>query len=231
MIDNMINQSYPRKVGDDRIFRRGERLIVCSKVDMDEWEIRDNRKTAIFIDDEVWCLVEKQFMDDEEVCYILDPWLDYLRHIPGRKIRYDEDYVRTCRERDKKRKIESRYGPLLNLFKWIIGFLPSSVKSFIEGKFGLPARNASFISIVIELYLLFLIGFMLLIFTFVGLHVPFILLSVPFLILLVIVLIPDLVMRYNSYLRGDASPLGFFEWYFKFLCWIFRIPSRKTSIR
>ena len=132
MIDNMKNHPYPRKVGEDRILRRGDQLVVCSKMDMDEWEIRENRKTAIFIGDEVWCLVEKQFTDNREVRYILDPWPDYLRQIPGRKIRYGEKYVRDCRELDKKRKIEDRYGSFLNFFKWFIGFLPSRMKSSIE---------------------------------------------------------------------------------------------------
>ncbi|MBN2318666.1 MAG: hypothetical protein JXR49_06300 [Acidobacteria bacterium] len=146
-------------------------------------------------------------------------------------IRYDEEYVRTCKELDDKRKIENRYGPLLSLFKWIIGFLPSRLKSFIEEKFGVPSRNASFISIVIELYLFFLIGFMLLIFTFAGFHANSLWLSVPFLIRCVMILAPDLVMRYDSYFRGDASPLGLFEWYFNFLCRIPRIPLRKNVTR
>ena len=81
MIVRMKAHSYPRKVGEDRIVRRGGQLIVCSQVVMDEWEIRENRKTAIFIDGEVWCLVEKQFMDNKEVRYILDPWPDYGRRI------------------------------------------------------------------------------------------------------------------------------------------------------
>jgi len=231
MMNKMNGSSFPRKVGEDRILRRGDQLVVCSKADMDEWQIRENRKTAIFIDDEVWCLVEKQFTDDREVRYVLDPWPDYLRHIPGRKIRYDEAYVRICKELDSKRRIENRYGPLLSFLKWIIGFLPSRLKSFTEGKFGVPARNASFISIVIELHLFFLIGFMLLIFTFAGFHANSLWLSVPFLILCVIVLTPDLVMRYDSYIRGDASPLGLFEWYFLFLCRIFKISSPKRASR
>ena len=180
--------------------RRGEQLVVCSKVDMDEWEIRDNRKTAIFIDDEVWCLVEKQFTDNKEVRYILDPWPEYGRQIPGRRIRYDKEYVRACRELDEKRKIENRYGPILSLFKWIIGFLPSRMKASVEEKFGVPARNATFISIIVELYLFFVFGFLLLIFTFASFHVRSIVFSIPSLIRLVIILSLDLVMRYDSYI-------------------------------
>jgi len=231
MIDNMKNQSYPRKVGEDRILRRGDQLVVCSQVDMEEWQIRDNRKTAVFIDDAVWCLVEKQFTDNGKIRYILDPWPDYLRHIPGRRIQYDEAYVGACREADKRRKTLNRYGPVLGLLKFIIGFLPSGVKAAIEKNIGVPARNASFISIIIELYLLLLIGFMLLIFSLAGLHVPIILLDVPTLLFYVIFLTPDLLVRYDSYSRGDASPLGLFEWYFKFLFWILRIPSRKTGMQ
>jgi hypothetical protein len=211
--------------------RRGDQIIVCSQVDMDEWQIRENRKTAIFIDDEVWCLVEKQFTDDKEVRYILDPWPDYARHIPGRRIRYDEEYVRACRELDEKRKFENRYGPVLSLFKWIIGFLPSRMKASIEEKFGVPARNATFISIIVELYLFFAVGALLLIFTVVNFHFQASVFSIPSLIRLVIILSLDLVMRYDSYIRGDASPPGFWEWFFRFLYKrISRLLSRKTAM-
>ena len=91
------------------------------------------------------------------------------------------------------------------------------MKTFIEGKFGVPARNATFISIVVELYLFFALGALLLIFTFASFHVRSIVFSIPSLIRLVIILLLDLIMRYDSYIRGDASPLGFWEWFFRFL--------------
>jgi hypothetical protein len=211
----MQNKSYPRRVGDDRIMQRGEQLIVCSKVNMDEWQIQQNRKTVIFINDEAWCLVGKQYTAAKEVHYLLDPWPEHLYQIPGRRIRYDDEYVRARSEAEKRRKIEGRFGPILYHLRAITGFLPSRVKSNIEERFGVPARNSTFLSIIVELCLFFVFGAFLQIFAFGSMRQPGLVLHVPLLIVLVVTTFVDLVMRYDSYLREDASPLGVFEWVVK----------------
>jgi hypothetical protein len=119
---------------------------------MDEWQIQQNRKTAIYIDDEVWCLVGKQHTAEKEVLYLLDPWPELLKEIPGRRIRYDEGYVKARNEAEKRRRIEAGAGSVLYHLRALIGFLPSRVKSRIEANFGVPSRNATFISIIIELF-------------------------------------------------------------------------------
>jgi hypothetical protein len=209
---NMENQTYPRMAGEDRIVRRGEQLIVCSKVDMDEWQVQQTRKTVIYINDEVWCLVGKQYTTTKEVRYLLDPWPEHFKEIPGRIIRYDEEYVRTRNEAEKKRKIEAGVGPILYHLRALIGFLPSRVKSRIEAEFGVPARNATFISIIIELFLFLVLGAFLQIFTYGAMRLPQLSVSIPYFLVPVLVSFADLVMRYHSYLREDASPWGLFEW-------------------
>ena len=162
----MEKQTYPQTMGEDRIVRRGEQLIVCSKMDMDEWRVQENRVTAIYINNESWCLVGKQYTVAKEVRYILDPWPEHLHRIPGRRIKYDEEYVRVRDEAERKRKIEEGVGPILYHLRGLIGFLPSRVKSGIEANFGVPARNATFISIIVELFLFFVLGAFLQIFTY-----------------------------------------------------------------
>ena len=103
--------SYPQRIGEDRILRKGKQLVVCSKVDMGEWKVREIRKTVIYINDEAWCLVAKQFSAKEEVRYILDPWPDIASEIPGRIIRYDEEYVSARDNAVKKMRLEARIGP------------------------------------------------------------------------------------------------------------------------
>lgn len=208
----MGNQTYPWRVGDDRIVRIGEQLVVYSKVDMDEWQIQQNRKTAIYINDEVWCLVGKQYTAAKEVRYLLHPWPDLPMEIPGRNVKYDEEYVRTRNQAEKKKRIEAGVGPVLNHLRALIGFLPSRVKSRIENNFGVPSRNATLISIVIELLLFFALGAFLQIFTYGAMRQADLAAFVPVFIVPVPVLFVDLVMRYNSYLREDASPLGLLEW-------------------
>jgi hypothetical protein len=208
----MEDQIYPRRVGDDRIERKGKQLVVCSKVDMDEWQIQQNRKTAIYIRDEAWCLVGKQYTAAKEVRYLLDPWPEPLKEIPGRRIRYDEEYVKARNETGKKRKAEVVASPVFYHLRALIGFLPSRVKSKIEANFGVPARNATFISIIVEMLLFFVSGAFLQIFTYGAMRLPGLVVFIPVFVVPVPVLFVDLVMRYNSYLREDASPLGAFEW-------------------
>jgi hypothetical protein len=175
---------------------------------MDEWQVQQLRKTAIYINDEAWCLVGKQYTATKEVRYLLEPWPDPLKEIPGRRIRYDEEYVRARNEAEKKRKI----GPILYHLRAFIGFLPSRVKTRIEADFGVPARNATFVSIIVELFLFFMLGALLQIFTFGAMRAPQLVIFIPPFIVLVPVIFVDMVMRYHSYLREDASPWGLFEW-------------------
>jgi hypothetical protein len=200
------------RVGDDMVLRKGEQLIICSKSDMDEWQIQQTRKTAIYVDDEVWCLVEKRRTATKEVRYMLEPWPDHLHQIPGRRITYNEDYVKTRNEAQRKRRIEAGIGPVLYFFRAFIGFLPSGLKSRLESEFGVPARNATFLSIIVELLLFFLLGALLQIFVYGSMRHPALVIYVPTFIALVVPVFSDVVMRYHSYLRDDASPWGSFEW-------------------
>ena len=208
----MTIQPFPRRIGSDTLLRKGDQLIVCSRADMDEWQIRQTRKTIIQINGEDWCLVGKQYTAAKEVRYFLDPWPDLIKEIPGRRIRYDEEYVRARNEAMNKRRLESRIGPILHYLKPLIGFLPSCVKLRIESDFGIPARNATFMSIIVELLLFFMLGAFVQIFTYGAMQAPALVVFIPTFIVPVPILFADLVMRYSSYLREDASPLGLLEW-------------------
>jgi hypothetical protein len=208
----MQSHTYPMRVGEDRVVRRGKQLVVHSNVDMEEWQIQQTRKTAIYICDEAWCLVEKQYAAANKVRYLLDPWPENSHQIPGRRIRYDEEYVRARSEAQRKRRIEEGVGPVLYHLRVFIGLLPSGIKSRIEANFGVPARNATFLSIILELMAFFMLGAMLQIFVVGAMLHPLLVFSIPIYIVLIISISLDLVMRYHSYARDDASPWGLFEW-------------------
>ena len=226
-------------MGVDRILRNGEQLVVCSKADMDEWEVQEKRKTVIYINNEVWRLVGKQFYTKNEVRYLLEPWPDAMREIPGRVIRYGEKYVKSRDEALRKMMFTSRISIVLYLLTPLIGFLPSPVKTKIEADFGIPARSATFISIYIELLLFFALGALIQIFSYGGLmgqqlsehgsgiDPTFFVKNLPFSITSLLVLLSDLVLRYSSYLRDEHSPLGVFEWIW---AWIYpKNPSSKIG--
>jgi len=199
-------------MGHDRIFRRGDQLIVCSESDMDDWQVQHTRRTAIYLDGAIWCLVGKQSTDTKELLYFLDPWPDHGREIPGRRICYDEAYVQARDAAAKRRRIEEGLGPLLYHSRALIGFLPSQTKSRIEAGFGVPARNATFLSLIIEVMLFFVLGAYLQIFVYGSMRDPALVVYIPSLILAVPALLIDLIFRYGSYLHEDVSPLGIFEW-------------------
>ena len=214
-------------MGDDRILRNGEQLVVCSNADMDEWEVKDKRKTVIYINNEAWRLVGKQFFAKNEVRYLLEPWPDAMREIPGRVIRYDEKYIRSRDKALKKIRLESWTYPIFYVLSPLIGLLPSPVKSRIESNFGLSARDATFASLFIELLLIIVSTPLFVLITATAadrsqdsnmVYIA-ILNSVLHEIVLLLILIIDLAIRYSSYLRDDRSPLGAFEWIWS---WIYR---------
>ena len=230
----MDDYTYLRNVGDDVILRKGERLVVCSKVDMDEWELGQKRKTAIFINGEYWFIIEKQYFATGEVRYLLEPWKDAMREIPRGIIKYNEKYVRDRNEFIKAKKLESWVYPFLSLASGLIGFLPSGAKAKIEAKFGLSARNATINSIFIELLLslgslfpIFMLMYVSKIDAYlqfipasgrVGSTAAFVEVTIHF-IVIVLILFIDIALRYSSYLREDVNPLGAFEWVW---AWIWR---------
>jgi hypothetical protein len=212
MEGGMPDQNSPLMVGTDRMTRRGEQMIIHSAIDIDDWRIGVGRKTAILIGDEVWCLAGKETSPSGNVRYILDPWPEYMNQIPGRRIRYDEAYVQSRDEAEKARKILERGYRWLIHYRMFIGFLPSRVKLTIEERYGVPARNASFISIMIEFFLFFMMGAVAQIFGMAGALSGQEFDFVSLVALIGLTLIVDFVFRYDSFWRGDHSPWGFLEW-------------------
>ena len=232
----MKNRVYPQRVGEDTIVRKGDRLVLYSKVDMEDWVVLHTRKTAIYINDEAWCLVGKQ-SSAGEVCYILEPWPDVTSEVSGRVVRYSERYVRFRDEAVKQRRRENGIGAVLYYLRFLIGFLPSGVKAKIETAFGVPAKNATIISIFIELMSFFVLGIWLLYvfgmfywsqsdrFVYDYAVVEALIEYTPAFIVLPLILLIDVVMRYDSYLRSDHSPLGVFEWVWR----MFKKAPRKPA--
>jgi hypothetical protein len=210
--------TYPLTLGKDRVFRRGNQLVVLSLVENPEWEVRENRKTAIVIGDEVWCLTGADAAGKRGMRYFLDPWPDHIHQIPGRRIRYDAGYVEARDEAMRRNRQCALAARVLVHFRLLIGFLPSGAKRTIEGKFGVSARSASFASIMLELFLFFAVGAIIWIFSFANMlgsaaETGFVLFdSAAISIWITLLLFFDMVMRYDSYWRGAGSPLGFCEW-------------------
>lgn len=217
----MTAVDYPLRFGKDRVLQKGDQLVVYSTADMPDWEIAGNRKTAIFIKDQVWCLTGKASFPKGAIRYILDPWPDYIDCIPGRRIRYDAEYVASRDEALAALKSHVSLSWMLLPFEPLLGFLPSRVKSGIEERTCISARRASFMSLWVELFFFFLAGVVVWVLTYSSMWTMALApgsgpeASLAMMIILVIFLAADLINRYDSYLREDQIPCGFCEWIFR----------------
>jgi hypothetical protein len=199
---------------------KGEKLVVFSAADMPDWVVRERRQTGIIILDIVWRLADKRPFGRKGMRYLLEPWPEIVHHLPGRIIRYDADYVRRRDEKIRSRRKLIWLAPILPLFKPIIGLLPSEVKMWIECRFGISARSATFFSLWIELSLFFLFGVLQWVTLYTGLQTmaesqTFAPVARGGVIAAILILAADMAMRYDSYIAEHPSPYGLFEWLFR----------------
>src|SRR5437867_2993898 len=117
-----------QNLGPDRVQQRGEQLIVQTGRDMDDWAVRDYRKTAILFEGKRYFIARKQVLSARRISYFLEPWPERSNEMPGRTISYDLNYVQ---ERERTLQLVQRLAwqryllfPLLPL----IGFLFSPTK-------------------------------------------------------------------------------------------------------
>jgi len=215
---------YPLIFGRDRVVQKGDHLLVYSRLDMPDWQVGRNRRTAVIVEDQTWFISEKRVLGRDGVRYTLEPGTALVSQIPGRMIRYDADYVRLRDEAIREAAWCRSMGMMLILLKPLIGLLPSGIKRHIEDRYGVSSRGATILSIWVELLALLAAGVcawpatyaMLLMSAEAGeMTVP----AMPLLLTsacVASVVIPDMVIRYGSYLREDLSPYGLLEWAFVF---------------
>ena len=90
----MTTHCGTRVWGTDRIVPRGDKLVVYSSVDMHDWQVRRYRRPAIIVDGVTYFVAKKEAGENKEVRYVLEPWPENFRDLAGRRIHYDEEYVR-----------------------------------------------------------------------------------------------------------------------------------------
>jgi hypothetical protein len=215
------NEAFPLKYGRDQVCRRGEDLVIYSACENPGWEVREHRGIGVLIGEDVWRVAAKETARNG-VRYTLAPWPDHLHQIPGRMIRYDEEYVR-IRDAARIRDRRLNAGAMaIAPFKPFIGFLPSAVKARLEEIFGLPSRSATFASIVLEFFLTFVAG----VFSLIG--DPFSFFGASWWSYWAFLILPaDIIMRFDSYLRGSFNPPGFYEWAASLIIWIHKRLNQK----
>jgi hypothetical protein len=215
----IAEEGTPINVGPDRLYKTRDRLVVTSRDDMPDWSVRAYRRTQIVFDEQPYFVARRDGPADGRFTYVLEPWTEELRDLPGKVIHYDGAYVA---ERDSvaERQSKLEMGRLLLLpFTPLVGLLFSRTKLRVEQVFGISARRATFLSIWFELAVFFMLGLAAWAQTYGGLYATATggTLEVPLgaASALDIVVLIDVVMRYSSMLRDDPAPIGFLEWVFR----------------
>ena len=137
-----VPQWMAEAVGADRVWTRGITVVVESAADMQEWELRQYRRTAIVVGGERYAVVEKRLLDGGGYRYVLEPWPEGV-DVPGRTVVYDADYAnardaaaRLATRRDRVGKALFFVGPLL-------GLLPARVKLALDDRYGFDPRTVT----------------------------------------------------------------------------------------
>ncbi len=192
-------------VGPDVVRIETGVLVIYSKRDMSEWVVREFKRPAIRFKGHKFYLRDKTSADKPfRWKYTLWPWTDDDLEMPPYEIDYDEDYV--CeRESEFKGRMaaDSVHWSLLPLYPFL-GFLWSGVKDRLQD-FGFVPRSITSQSVMLEFGVMLLWGI------YVGYLFGGSLLNYTMLLVLVV----DVIMRYDAVLGDKPIQPGFLEWIFR----------------
>jgi hypothetical protein len=207
------------QIGSDRVLVRGSRVIVLSRADMADWEVRAFRRAAIHFRGERYYVRAKERRDGG-FRYALERWPDDLEDIGGPQVDYDDVFVA---ERDGTRSavaLARRVRLVLLPLYPLIGLLPSAVKRRLADGYGISAERATEQSLWLEAAVALALTALFAISSLAGNLGPVLGtgplewarpvggmgLGALFLV------VPDLVMRYARILSESERSYGFWEW-------------------
>ena len=193
------------KVGPDVVRIEAGVLVIYSRRDMSEWVVREFKRPAIRFKGRKFYLRDKTPTEKPfRWKYTLWPWTDDDLDVPAYEIDYNEDYVRQ-RESEFKGRVaaDSVHWSLLPLYPFL-GFLWSGVKDWLQD-FGFVPRSITSLSVMLEFGVTLLWGI------YVGYLFGQSLLNYTILL----VLVADVIMRYDAVLGDKPIQPGFLEWIFR----------------
>ena len=207
-----LPQNQYVQLGNDYIVAQGSDLVVYTPNEMEDWRVREYRKTAVFFYGRKY-FIESKFAEQDRVCYILKYWPDNLTDRPAAVINYDEVYV-TQRDATIKRERQiDREAWFVMLLLPIAGFFPKKAKDLLEGTYGLNIHLATTISLWLEYASALFAGVLITVSLFANGFTLHPLLTLPVLAAIIILAILDAFVRYSSfYLKDPSIAYGFYEW-------------------
>lgn len=193
------------RVGPDVVRIEDGVLVIYSKRDMPDWVVREFKRPAIRFKGHKFYLRAKTAAESPfRWKYTLWPWTADDLEVPPYEIDYNDDYVRE-RESEFKGRVaaDSVHWSLMPLYPFL-GFLWSGLKDRLQ-EFGFVPRSVTSLSVMLEFGVTLVWG------VYVGYLLGG---SLPnYTVLLVLVV--DVIMRYDAVLGDRPIQPGFLEWIFR----------------
>lgn len=210
-ISDLPENQYVR-LGNDYVVAQGSDLVVYTPNEMEDWHVREYRKTAVLFYGRKY-FVDSKFAEQDRVCYMLKYWPDSLTDRPAMVINYDEVYVAQRDALIKRERQIDREAWFIMLLLPIAGFFPQKIKDLLEGTYGLNIYLATTISLWLEYAGALFAGILIIINLFANGFTLHPLLTLPVLVATIIVSMLDAFVRYSSlYLKDPSVAYGFYEW-------------------
>ncbi len=196
------------RIGPDRVLVRDDRLVIESPVDMEHWEVRTYRHTMIRFEGRGWRIVRTGTGSKNAVRYELEPWTPSPIELTGPTCDYGPAFVEQRDREYADRRRRHTVGVVLGLVLPLVGLLGSETKRRIEERYAIGAVAATRASLYVEGVIMLASATLLLIGSMV--YPP------PWPLgpcaLGALVLPPDLLFRYDSLIRDEQYPPGFYQW-------------------
>lgn len=193
------------KIGPDLVRIEDGVLVIYSKRDMPDWVVREFKRPAIWFKGHKFYLRAKA-PAEKPFCwkYTLWPWTADMLEMPPYEISFDENYVR-AREAEFKGSAaaDSVHWALMPLYPFL-GFLWSGLKGKLVD-FGFNPRSLTSMSVMLEFSLMLLQ----------GIYVGWLAHGVITNYVVLLVLVADVIMRYDAVLGDKPLQPGFLEWLFR----------------
>jgi hypothetical protein len=193
------------RIGRDLVRIEDGVLVIYSQRDMPDWVVREFKRPAIRFKGHKFYLRAKSAAEKPfRWKYTLWPWTADMLEMPPYEIDYGEEYVR-AREAEFKdgATADSVHWSLMPLYP-LLGFLWSGLKEKLVG-FGFNPRSLTSMSVMLEFGLMLLQ----------GIYVGWLAHGVIINYVVLLVLVADVIMRYDAVLGDKPLQPGFLEWLFR----------------
>lgn len=201
-----MNERLPSfSVGSDRVLRNGLVLTVVSGIEMEDWQVRDYRRTAVWMAGVRYAVTGRTSGGSGTIRYRLEPWPADDSDPPGAEVVYHREYVEERDRLHSRRKRNSVIRCLLFPLYPLLGLLWFPAKERLQLSLGVEPGKVTGQSLFLQ-YLALLV---LLALSIIARHAPLGLNS-GWVLGLALILVPDAIMRWS--MHNDGFPAGFGEW-------------------